>query len=477
MGKGSVLKEIWHKWSKEEQIIKTDSLKLRDMSSSSQTDQEDRGVSRRNFLRGMALVGAAAGGAVGIGEGFLPAVNAAGSLDVQSASYVVYIDGTGTVSARNGTTGVVDYSGTNAATVIQNAWNQVMAGTGRIYIRKGTYSLGTTSLVASDPSSLWEMIFEPGAKLTYSGTDFALKINAATRGNIQQFNLENVNIQSSGTAGGCIQSRGGYLFGMRSLRLFNSGNGPVTCLDLDNLNSGYVTGGWLNGPWTPSNPIGGTAGLRIANSVGDTSLVRVFSTLISGCEKGVQLGTSPDTSSKSAAAIKLLSAEIASNKYGIYAYVGQGIGIEHCWFENQASDSIVIDNPDGSNTPAGWEINYNAFNEFAGVNDLRVTNYLYYLRAQGNNWGAGNVALTQNTGAADVDIATLLPAQLTMGGAVPASFLLFKTLGVMTKAGMPTDEDFKFLPTEPTRARDGLLVVDTANNRLWIRSGGNWISA
>ncbi len=435
--------------------------------------QESESVSRRDFLKRVAVAGTAAGGGLALGETFSPVVSAPPvSTDVQSASYVVYIDSSTnppTVKARNGTTGAIDFSGTSAATVIQSAWNQVMANTGRLYIRSGTYLLGTTSLVATDPSSIWEMVFEPGAKLTYSGTDFALKLNATTRGNVKQFNLVNVNIESSGSQGGCIQSKGGYLFEMRNLRLRNTGSGPVTCLDLDNLNSGYVTGGWFQGPWTPSTPIVNSVGLRFANGVGDTNLVRVFSPLISGCEKAVQLGTSPVESSKPAIGISLLGAEIASNKYGVYGFVGNRIGIEHCWFENQAADSIVVDNNGLGNTPSGWDVNYNTFSEGATINNLRVTGYLYYLRALGNSWGSGKVVLTANTSFAELDLATVIANQLTMGGAVPASLLLNRSVGVMTKAGAPVDGDF-------TNPQDGLLVVDKTNNRIYVRTQGTWKS-
>jgi parallel beta-helix repeat protein len=70
--------------------------------------------------------------------------------DVQSASYVIYIDSSGNTNARNGTTGNVDYSGTSSVTVIQDAISALTSG-GRLFFRNGTYTLtGSTPLTVSN---------------------------------------------------------------------------------------------------------------------------------------------------------------------------------------------------------------------------------------------------------------------------------------------------------------------------------------
>lgn len=58
------------------------------------------------------------------------------------SSYIIYADDS-TVKSRNGITGVIDYSGTNATTVIQSAINSLMSG-GEIFIKAGTYVLYST---------------------------------------------------------------------------------------------------------------------------------------------------------------------------------------------------------------------------------------------------------------------------------------------------------------------------------------------
>jgi len=63
----------------------------------------------------------------------------------QTASYVIFIDTTDSnkIKARNGTTGKIDYSGTNAGTIINEAISALTNG-GKIFIKAGTYTLTAT---------------------------------------------------------------------------------------------------------------------------------------------------------------------------------------------------------------------------------------------------------------------------------------------------------------------------------------------
>jgi hypothetical protein len=61
------------------------------------------------------------------------------------ASYVIFTDGT-TVYARNGLTGAIEFSDTNASKVIQEAIDTV-GNMGRIFIKKGTYMLSTGLII------------------------------------------------------------------------------------------------------------------------------------------------------------------------------------------------------------------------------------------------------------------------------------------------------------------------------------------
>jgi parallel beta-helix repeat protein len=80
---------------------------------------------------------------------------------VTEASYVFFTDGFA-VYARNGTTGVIDYSGNDAAAVIQAGIDALGSHGGIILIREGTYVISSTIRV-------------PG-NVTLSGVGFATKL-------------------------------------------------------------------------------------------------------------------------------------------------------------------------------------------------------------------------------------------------------------------------------------------------------------
>lgn len=66
-----------------------------------------------------------------------------GSL-VETASYVVWVDGT-TYYAKNGRTGAIDFSGTDASTVIQAAIDAITSGL--IFFKTGTYLCGSAIVI------------------------------------------------------------------------------------------------------------------------------------------------------------------------------------------------------------------------------------------------------------------------------------------------------------------------------------------
>jgi len=68
----------------------------------------------------------------------------------QTASYIIYTDGA-TIYALNGSTGKIDYSGTDASSIIQNAINQLTSG-GMIILKRGEYQI--TSKISIDTPSI-----------------------------------------------------------------------------------------------------------------------------------------------------------------------------------------------------------------------------------------------------------------------------------------------------------------------------------
>jgi len=73
-------------------------------------------------------------------------------LDFKSeASYIVFKDDGGRIYAKNGSTGMVEYSDTDATKVIQYAIDKVgQAGGGRVFIKKGTYPVSKTITVSGN---------------------------------------------------------------------------------------------------------------------------------------------------------------------------------------------------------------------------------------------------------------------------------------------------------------------------------------
>ena len=64
----------------------------------------------------------------------------------QPYSYVIYTDGS-KYYAKNGSTGQVDFSSSDASTVIQNAINQIEGSGGKIFVRSGRYVISSTVTV------------------------------------------------------------------------------------------------------------------------------------------------------------------------------------------------------------------------------------------------------------------------------------------------------------------------------------------
>jgi len=94
-----------------------------------------------------------------------------GGKPVQPASYTIFLDGT-TYKARNGTTGIIDFSGTNAMTVIQAVIDALTDGS--IYI-KGSLSGTTTLTIDGKRISLFgDSMYS--SKLNFSGNIDGLKL-------------------------------------------------------------------------------------------------------------------------------------------------------------------------------------------------------------------------------------------------------------------------------------------------------------
>jgi hypothetical protein len=192
------------------------------------------------------------------------------------ASYTVFIDGT-TIKARNGTTGAIDYSGTDAAWVIQSAINSLSNG-GKIFIKRGTY------LISQTLTNI-EGIFIEGEGFGTGGT--TLQLNA----DVNMFNvpgqasgakyttIANINLEGNAKNGSAIYGYSAswipsllhldtvrinnfgasnvYLYGVagvffRNCRIYNSGAHGVYMNSSDNtMVQCYVANSGGNNIWVP----------------------------------------------------------------------------------------------------------------------------------------------------------------------------------------------------------------------------------
>jgi len=101
-----------------------------------------------------------------------------------TASYIIYVEN-GVYYAKNGLTGQIEFSGTNAGTVIQQAINALANG-GSIYIKSGIYSISSTIVLKSDI----QLIGEGGALLSFNDVDIGILLNDVYNVLIEKLKLD-----------------------------------------------------------------------------------------------------------------------------------------------------------------------------------------------------------------------------------------------------------------------------------------------
>jgi len=136
----------------------------------------------------------------------------------REASYIIYKEDN-TIYALNGTTGKVDYSGTNAATVIQSAISALTNG-GKIFLKAATYSLSSDislgdNIVLCGEGVSTELQCNGGRFSTSSKSKILIKdlyINGLNLAksllrfvSCSEVIIENVKIRSAATSAGATQ--------------------------------------------------------------------------------------------------------------------------------------------------------------------------------------------------------------------------------------------------------------------------------
>jgi len=100
---------------------------------------------------------------------------------VAPASYIIFQDDAGRIYAKNGKTGQIEFFGTDASKVIQNAIN-ALAGRGKIFIKIGSYNLSSPIQVSISSGSITIEGEGPDTYLSrnFGGSDFMIKVMGST---------------------------------------------------------------------------------------------------------------------------------------------------------------------------------------------------------------------------------------------------------------------------------------------------------
>jgi hypothetical protein len=140
-----------------------------------------------------------------------PAIVEPGSM-VTEASYIIFTDGAGNYYARNGSTGKIEFSGTDAATIIQQAINSG----GLVFVKNGTYNFNSfifTNIISGGGlvgESMTGVIFDlTNAPTNHSGVISVDQYATIVIRSRQGFRLENITIKNhKPTVGGSAAAIG-----------------------------------------------------------------------------------------------------------------------------------------------------------------------------------------------------------------------------------------------------------------------------
>ena len=246
-------------------------------------------------------------------------------------SYIIWTDGTN-YYAKNGKTGQIDYSGTDAAKVIQSAIQNMTSGI--IFVKSGTYSISDTIRLKSNIALLGERM---------QATTFVSSVSPMFKlDSVYYAEIGNIDLEPAGNW--AIQINGGGLNYIHDVRIYGGADGIL--LDQTYWNviercifSNQSDSGILIGATNPAN----------ANWILES---RFYS-----CRKGITLNAG--------SMITIEKCDISGNgtQYGIEC---NGLAIiNECWFENLARGVSFYSGAVGSH----FGKNY-----FAGVSTPIVNN-------------------------------------------------------------------------------------------------------
>jgi hypothetical protein len=150
-----------------------------------------------NFIEGSGITLTAADNS-GSNRVDLTIANSIASQPHQAASYVIYVSA-GTTYARNGSTGVDDYSGADSAAVLQSAITALASSGGTIAFQAGTYTWSSVPKLPRNTTAWIKIIGEAGVlvNLTSSGRRFLDFNKQASGDTFNFFHIEGFTIDAA----------------------------------------------------------------------------------------------------------------------------------------------------------------------------------------------------------------------------------------------------------------------------------------
>ena len=222
------------------------------------------------------------------------------------ADYVIFKEGADT-KAMNGNTGIIESTNTNSRTVIQYAINALLATGGKIFIRRGAYSIATALTI--NQSDL-EIIMQKGAIITTTAAVNAIEIGAT-------LNANNCIISGGELAGATTGLTGIYIVSMTrsTIRNMEISNFTEWGIDSQYNHSIFITECFVHNNGTSATaPYSGGIVVGHHNG-GDTN-----------CN-----------------AVRISRCTIETNITGVWIVHAQGTTVTDCVIENQVKHGLAID--------------------------------------------------------------------------------------------------------------------------------------
>jgi len=395
---------------------------------------------------------------------------------VSPPTYTVFNSGVNTF-ARDGRTGVIAYASTNTSNVIQTVIRYVKGfnSGGSILIKTGDYYLGTNniSITAGDGNCCafygWSVDFEPGAKLLYNGTGYAMYFSSmpAAYGALSKWSLNNPTIEAS--AGSCIQ-----LIQVAQVTI----NNPILrCktigIDIDFANTISINGAGYIIELGNTRGVG-TVGIRLGfTGSGQTNLISINNGIyVAAFESGIYAA---DTQQ-----INILGADIEANKYGINLHGSHNVNIQETWFEANTVAEIEVSG--GTTTTSVTNMNNNIFAGGAPYAfHASNGNYTYYTTATGNNWGGEPLYFGDEVHWGTIDITTAGTVTVANPGEVMLTFnpnpQNGNITGISTASVTVVTNTVTFPRAYPTGLVPKIFLTLLNLSDTSTRFGGLWVSS